>query len=197
MPKLAAGVNRIMYEEETGRSYDYGNLVRSSKKYRGVGDFSIPGAGSGDERIQEDSVIQKPQREIFYDNPDEGRKRSTGSDKGVRHRTESSEKIQAGARELFAGYDEDTQFYDDESFKAYDEPVQDEALTDIPGSVALPDDESDRAEIEELRIKPMPIDVASRMPVHKISRISPTAAAVAQSIFNKLSVMRRKSEWFL
>ncbi len=153
MAELAAGVNRIMYEEETGRSYDYGNLVRSSKKYRGVGDFSIPGAGSGDERIQEDSVIQKPQREIFYDNPDEGRKRSTGSDKGVRHRTESSEKIQEGARELFAGYDEDTQFYDDESFKAYDEPVEDEALTDIPGSVALPDDESDRAEIEELRRK--------------------------------------------
>lgn len=52
-------------------------------------------------------------------------------------------------------------------------------------------------EIEELRIKPMPIEVAGRMPVHKISRISPTAAAVAQSIFNKLSVMRRKSEWFL
>ena len=53
------------------------------------------------------------------------------------------------------------------------------------------------SEIEELRIKPMPVEVNGRMPVHGISRLSPKAAAVAQSIFNKLSVMRRKSEWFL
>ncbi len=52
-------------------------------------------------------------------------------------------------------------------------------------------------EIEELRIKPMPVEVSGRMPVHKISRISPKAAAVAQGVFNKISVLRRKSEWFL
>ncbi len=52
-------------------------------------------------------------------------------------------------------------------------------------------------EIEELRIKPMPVEVSGRMPVHKISRISPRAAAAAQSVFNRISVLRRKSEWFL
>lgn len=52
-------------------------------------------------------------------------------------------------------------------------------------------------EIEELKIKPMPVEVNGRMPVHKISRISPNAAAVAQKVFNRLSVLRRRSEWFL
>ena len=52
-------------------------------------------------------------------------------------------------------------------------------------------------EIEELRIKPMPVEVSGRMPVHKISRISPRAAAAAQSVFNRISVLRRKSEWSL
>ena len=52
-------------------------------------------------------------------------------------------------------------------------------------------------EIEELRIKPMPVEVNGRMPVHKISRISPKAAAIAQGMFNRLSVLRRRSEWFL
>ena len=52
-------------------------------------------------------------------------------------------------------------------------------------------------EIEELKIKPMPVEVDGRMPVHKISRISPKAAAVAQGVFNRISVLRRKSEWFL
>jgi hypothetical protein len=52
-------------------------------------------------------------------------------------------------------------------------------------------------EIEELRIKPMPVEVNGRMPVHKISRISPKAAAIAQGMFNRMSVLRRKSEWFL
>ena len=52
-------------------------------------------------------------------------------------------------------------------------------------------------EIEELKIRPVPVEVNGRMPVHKISRISPKAAAVAQEVFNRISVMRRKSEWFL
>jgi hypothetical protein len=52
-------------------------------------------------------------------------------------------------------------------------------------------------EIEELKIKPMPVEVSGKMPVHKISRISPKAAAVAQGVFNKMSVLRRRSEWFL
>ena len=52
-------------------------------------------------------------------------------------------------------------------------------------------------EIEELKIKPMPVEVSGRMPVHKISRLSPKAAAVAQGVFNRMSVLRRRSEWFL
>ena len=52
-------------------------------------------------------------------------------------------------------------------------------------------------EIEELRIRPMPVEVNGRMPVHKISRISPKAAALAQNVFNKICVRRRDSEWFL
>ena len=52
-------------------------------------------------------------------------------------------------------------------------------------------------EIEELRIKPMPVEVNGRMPVHKISRFSPKAAAIAQEVFNRVSVLRRRSEWFL
>ena len=52
-------------------------------------------------------------------------------------------------------------------------------------------------EIEELKIKPMPVEVNGRMPVHKISRVSPKAAAVAQEVFNRISVLRRRSEWFL
>lgn len=53
------------------------------------------------------------------------------------------------------------------------------------------------SDIEELRIKPMPVEVNGRMPIHKISRISPGAAAAAQKLFNRISVMRRRSEWFL
>ncbi len=52
-------------------------------------------------------------------------------------------------------------------------------------------------EIEELRIKPAPLEVNGRMPVHKISRISPKAAAAAQKVIEKISLMKRHSEWFL
>lgn len=52
-------------------------------------------------------------------------------------------------------------------------------------------------EIEGLKIKPMPVEVEGKMPVHNISRISPKAAAVAQGFFDMMSLMHRKSEWFL
>lgn len=52
-------------------------------------------------------------------------------------------------------------------------------------------------EIEELRIKPAPLEVNGRMPVHKISRISPKAAAAAQKVIEKISLLKRRSEWFL
>lgn len=52
-------------------------------------------------------------------------------------------------------------------------------------------------EIEPLRIKPAPVEVKGRMPVHKISRISPSAAALAQALLEKISIRRKNSEWFL
>lgn len=52
-------------------------------------------------------------------------------------------------------------------------------------------------EIDGLRIKPAPLDVRGRRPVHKISRLSPKAAAVAQSILETISIWRNSSEWFL
>lgn len=53
------------------------------------------------------------------------------------------------------------------------------------------------SDIESLKIKPMPVEVKGRMPVHKISRISPGAAAIAQNILEFISIKRRSSEWFL
>ena len=52
-------------------------------------------------------------------------------------------------------------------------------------------------EIEELKIKPAPLEVSGKMPVHKISRISPKAAAAAQKVIEKISLLKRHSEWFL
>lgn len=52
-------------------------------------------------------------------------------------------------------------------------------------------------EIEQLKIKPAPLEVSGRMPVHKISRISPGAAAAAQKVIERMSLLKRHSEWFL
>ena len=53
------------------------------------------------------------------------------------------------------------------------------------------------SEIEGLRIKPAPLEVSGRLPIHRISRISPRAAAAAQSFLERVAVRRRGSEWFL
>lgn len=52
-------------------------------------------------------------------------------------------------------------------------------------------------EIDGLKIKPAPLDVSGKLPVHKVSRISPGAAAIAQSVLEKVTFRRRESEWFL
>ena len=52
-------------------------------------------------------------------------------------------------------------------------------------------------EVEGLKIKPAPLEVKGRKPVHKISRISPKAAAVAQEVLEKIIIRRKSSEWFL
>jgi hypothetical protein len=77
-------------------------------------------------------------------------------------------------------------------------PVVDtEALSDFSKAASEKIKRLAGCEIEELKIKPMPVEVNGRMPVHKISRISPKAAVVAQEVFNRMSVLRRRSEWFL
>lgn len=75
--------------------------------------------------------------------------------------------------------------------------IDSEAITDFTKAASEKIKRLAGCEIEELKIKPMPVEVSGRMPVHKISRISPKAAAVAQGLFNKMSVLRRRSEWFL
>ena len=52
-------------------------------------------------------------------------------------------------------------------------------------------------EIEELRIRPVPLEVAGRLPIHRISRLSPRAAAAAQELLERICIRRSNSEWYL
>lgn len=53
------------------------------------------------------------------------------------------------------------------------------------------------SEVEGLRVKPAPVEAPGRMPVHLVSRYSPEAAAMAERMFEKFIVKRKRSEWFL
>lgn len=53
------------------------------------------------------------------------------------------------------------------------------------------------SEIEGLRIKPAPLEVAGRLPIHRISKLSPRAAAAAQDVLERICVRRKASEWYL
>lgn len=54
------------------------------------------------------------------------------------------------------------------------------------------------SEIEGLRIKPAPLIIGGKMPIHKISRISPRAAAVAEHTMEKANIIiKKRPEWFL
>lgn len=52
-------------------------------------------------------------------------------------------------------------------------------------------------EVEELRIRPVPLEVAGRLPIHRISRLSPRAAAAAQELLERICIRRSNSEWYL
>ncbi len=52
-------------------------------------------------------------------------------------------------------------------------------------------------EIEGLRVKPAPVDVSGKLPVHGISKISPKAAAKAQELIERMDLNHKDSEWFL
>lgn len=51
--------------------------------------------------------------------------------------------------------------------------------------------------IEGLRIKPAPLTLEGRMPVHKISKLSPKAAAIAELTLERVNIKRKEPEWFL
>ena len=54
------------------------------------------------------------------------------------------------------------------------------------------------SDIDGLRIKPAPLMIEGKMPVHKVSRFSPRAAELAEHTFERASfAIRRKPEWFL
>lgn len=52
-------------------------------------------------------------------------------------------------------------------------------------------------DVEGLKIKPAPLEVSGRLPVHRVSRISPKAAEIAQDILQRVCIIRRESEWYL
>jgi len=52
-------------------------------------------------------------------------------------------------------------------------------------------------DIEGLKIKAAPLEVKGRLPMHRMSRISPRAAAMAQMALDRLPIGRKESEWFL
>ena len=75
--------------------------------------------------------------------------------------------------------------------------VDEEALERFGTAAAAKISRLAGSEIEGLRVKPAPVEVDGRMPVHRISRVSPRAAAMAQKMIEKLSIRRRESEWYL
>lgn len=72
-----------------------------------------------------------------------------------------------------------------------------EAMSEFSKAAAAKIKRLTGCEIEELKIKPAPLEVSGKMPVHKISRISPRAAAAAQRVIERISLLKRHSEWFL
>lgn len=52
-------------------------------------------------------------------------------------------------------------------------------------------------EIEGLKIKPAPLEVSGKLPLHGISRISPRAAAIAQEFIERINILHSESEWYL
>ena len=52
-------------------------------------------------------------------------------------------------------------------------------------------------DIDGLRVKAAPLEVDGRLPVHRISKIMPSAAALAQGILDSIPIRRKESQWFL
>ena len=72
-----------------------------------------------------------------------------------------------------------------------------EALTEFGKAAASKIIRLSGSEIEELRIRPVRLEVAGRLPMHIASRISPRAAAAAQGLLERICIRRQNSEWSL
>ena len=71
------------------------------------------------------------------------------------------------------------------------------SLTDYAEAAANKIKRLSGSSIEGLKIKPAPLEVKGRLPMHRISRISPRAAAMAQLALDRIPIGRKESEWFL
>ena len=72
-----------------------------------------------------------------------------------------------------------------------------ESLSEFGSAAASKIRRLEGSQIEGLRIKPAPLEVSGRLPIHRISKLSPRAAAAAQDLLEILCVRRKGSEWFL
>lgn len=52
-------------------------------------------------------------------------------------------------------------------------------------------------DMDGLRVKAAPLEVAGRLPVHRVSRMLPEAAVIAQGFLDSITLGRKESEWFL
>ena len=52
-------------------------------------------------------------------------------------------------------------------------------------------------EIEGLKVEPAPINLCGSIPIHRISRLSPEAAALAERTLEKLFACKSDPEWYL
>lgn len=53
------------------------------------------------------------------------------------------------------------------------------------------------SDVEGMKIKPAPLMLGGKMPVHKISKFWPRGAELAELGFEKSNIIRRSPEWFL
>jgi len=53
------------------------------------------------------------------------------------------------------------------------------------------------SQVDNLRIKPAPMDICGKIPTHRISAVSPEAAALAENILERVCVFKRDAEWYL
>ena len=72
-----------------------------------------------------------------------------------------------------------------------------ESLSDFGQAAASKIMRLSGSDIEGLKIRPVPLDISGRLPIHLTSRVSPRAAAAAQKFLEWVCVRHKNSEWNL